>query len=131
MMFILITLIPQDGSTALHCAAASNHEPIIKLLLDPPHSCCVDFRSKFGETPLHMACLNGHLDTAKLLAEYKADLQAWDDKKNSILHHSAASDSYELINWIVTDMKCKDLLDSQNMVSINMSHIHTRILHCL
>ena len=106
----------QDGSTALHCAAATNQVDILKLLLSPPHSHDVNIRTHYNETPLHVACLNGHLSAAQLLQKKGADLHARDGKENTVLHLSAASGSHELIHWVVTVNKCDDLLNSLNKV---------------
>lgn len=122
-----LTATDADGCTPLHCASASNQESIIRLLLNPPHSCSVDIHSTYYETPLHLACLNGHKDTAKLLLEKEANLKARDGKGNTVLHHSAASGTCDLIHWIVTEMKGRDLLDSQNMDSDTPLHLAGRL----
>ena len=50
----------------LHIAAKNNSQSIARKLLD--HDCDgVDRPSKFGETPLHFACMQGHFDMVKLL----------------------------------------------------------------
>ena len=52
----------------LHLAAKHNHLEVAKFLLsrDPE---MIDRPSKFGETPLHFACMKGHLSMVKLLIE--------------------------------------------------------------
>ena len=112
----------QDGNTALHCASATNQVAILQLLLSPPHSCIVDIRTCYDETPLHVACLNGHLDAAQLLVEKGADLCIRDGKGNTTLHLSAAGGSCKLIRWIMREKNCEGLLNAQNKVK--------RVQHC-
>ena len=71
-----------------------------------------------GETPLHLACLSGNVESAQLLVDSGADLGARDGKGNSVLHLSAASGSTQLIHWLINS-GMKDLLNSTNKVSLH------------
>ena len=46
----------------------------------------VDVRDKFGNTPLIVACQNGHGRLAKMCVRYSADVNAVNHKKNTPLH---------------------------------------------
>ena len=46
----------------------------------------VDVRDKFGNTPLIVACQNGHGRLAKMCVRYGADVNAVNHKKNTPLH---------------------------------------------
>ena len=76
----------------------------------------VDLPSKYQETPLQMACLNGNLKAARLLLELRADAKAVDDRGNTVLHHAAAANSTELIHLLVNEYGCRDLLNVTNKV---------------
>jgi ankyrin repeat protein len=51
----------------------------------------VDVRDKFGNTPLIVACQNGHGRLAKMCVRYGADVNAVNHKKNTPLHFTAAA----------------------------------------
>jgi len=46
----------------------------------------VDVRDKFGNTPLIVACQNGHGRLAKMCVRYGADVNAVNHKNNTPLH---------------------------------------------
>ncbi|KAH9252236.1 hypothetical protein BASA81_009838 [Batrachochytrium salamandrivorans] len=57
---------PNEGWTALHCAAKQGHKQTCVLLLSYP-GVLVDEKDLDGRTPLGLACYNGHQDVAMLL----------------------------------------------------------------
>ena len=50
----------------------------------------VDVRDKFGNTPLIVACQNGHGRLAKMCVRYGADVNAVNHKKNTPLHFTVS-----------------------------------------
>ena len=77
--------------------------------------CDKDEQSAYNETPLHTACLHGHLDTVRLLLQHGADVDARDTKGNTVLHFSAAANSDHLLRFLV-ERGCDRLLDVTNKV---------------
>lgn len=61
-----------QGGTALHEAAGSGDEGVVKLLLQS--GAMVDALDNFGATPLHRAAYNGHIETIRLLRQNGAQL---------------------------------------------------------
>jgi len=55
----------RSGMTALHCASDRGQERAVRLLLEREANAGAVTDS--GDTPLHLACLNGHLATCKVL----------------------------------------------------------------
>ena len=106
----------KDGCTSFHYAA-NNAEILTQLLASHSTPRNINAPSSRGETPLHLACLNGNLESAKLLVSSGADLEVRDGKGNSVLHLSAASGSIQLIHWI--NGHFKNFLNSLNKVSHN------------
>ena len=117
IMYMYVSPLTQDGYAGLHYASSGGHADILHLMLTRC-SCNVETRTRYNETPLHLACLSGHLSVAKLLVEHGADLQSLDGKNNTTLHLAAASGSCGLVNWITHEMKCDALLNQQNKVSL-------------
>ena len=114
---------PQDGHTPFHHAAIHNHIGVLNKLTShsPSHidirTCYNHHQDYLGETPLHLACLNGHMESAKLLCDQGANLSAQNGNGNNVLHLAAASGSTAIIDWIIGDMGCMDLLNVPNKVS--------------
>ena len=61
-----------QGGTALHEAAGSGDEGVVKLLLQS--GAMVDALDNFGATPIHRAAYNGHIETIRLLRQNGAHL---------------------------------------------------------
>ena len=121
-IYYLLTSLPpslKDGYTSFHHAAATNNTDILnQLLISPLSARDINLQTPLKETPLHLACLEGHLQAAQLLSDRGADLGALDGKRNSVLHFSAASGSTELVEWIVSRDIGRDLLNFQNKVRL-------------
>ncbi|CAI8029396.1 Espin-like protein [Geodia barretti] len=114
----------KDGCTSFHYSA-NNTEILRQLLASHSTHHNINAPSSRGETPLHLACLNGNLESAKLLVGSGADMKVRDRKGNSVLHLSAASGSIQLIRWINSSFK--DFLNSHNKDGDTPSHCAARL----
>src|SRR5690606_39915298 len=65
----------RGGLAALHFAAREVQIEAVQALLDVGAE--VDFVDPDGSTPLLLALMNGHWDTARLLIEAGADVNQW------------------------------------------------------
>ncbi|XP_006833297.2 protein CbxX, plasmid isoform X1 [Amborella trichopoda] len=79
---------PVMAQTPLHVAAASNNAAIVKFLLDwkGPEKIDMEAKNMYGETPLHMAAKNGSNETARLLLDHGAHLEAKANNGMTPLH---------------------------------------------
>ena len=115
-LVILFLVILQEGYSSFHYVSMTNNTGILRHLLTSSGS-GVNSLTHFEETPLHLACLHGHLQSAELLSAEGADLRAVDVKGNTVLHFAAASDSVTLVNWITCTEEGKQLIHVKNKVS--------------
>jgi len=76
--------------TGLHLAAYFGVEAVVKLLLEDVNSKASD-----GQTPLHWASKSGHLETAQLLLEKGADVNAIDRTIRTPLHWASQNGHLE------------------------------------
>ena len=68
-----------NGWYPLHFAAKHGHEYLVKFLLSRK-GIQVDCRTKFGQTPLHLACrFSGNKEVIKLLLDHEANIEALDN----------------------------------------------------
>lgn len=64
-------------------------DTVCKLLLNAGAE--VDVQNSYGNTPLHIACLNGHLNICQELVDAHANLEATNFRGQTPLHIAAAS----------------------------------------
>uniref|UniRef100_A0A0D9VEJ3 AAA+ ATPase domain-containing protein n=1 Tax=Leersia perrieri TaxID=77586 RepID=A0A0D9VEJ3_9ORYZ len=79
---------PVMSQTPLHVAAGYNNTGIVKFLLDFQGTDTVELEAKnmYGETPLHMAVKNSSCESAKLLLERGAQIEAKANNGMAPLH---------------------------------------------
>ncbi|XP_022104853.1 serine/threonine-protein kinase TNNI3K-like [Acanthaster planci] len=89
--------------TPLHCACFCGHDQVVKCLIN--HSADINMSSEVGLCPLHLACSKGFLTVAKLLItgrkNNKADVNAYDNEKNTPLHYSARTGHIVTLNHLL------------------------------
>ena len=61
----------------------------------------VDVRDKFGNTPLLVACQNGHGRLAKMCVRYGADVNVANNKRNTALHFAVQYGFDALADFLV------------------------------
>ncbi|XP_035661357.1 ankyrin repeat and death domain-containing protein 1A-like isoform X1 [Branchiostoma floridae] len=107
-----INIKNQDGDTPLHCAASSNMQGILKLLVNYS-GCSINAKNYHGDTALHCSARCGHTDVARHLISLPG-IQV--NMKNNLgytaLHISAAACRCDLVNMFLEDDGCQ--LDSRN-----------------
>ena len=99
----------QEGSTALHLAAAAGHLDIVRLLLDKSD---VDAEDSSGNTPVWAAFASSHGEAARfLLEEGEADVNAACEDGKTYLHQAAQRKSADDVAWLLAhkaSVKAKD-----------------------
>jgi ankyrin repeat protein len=88
--------VDNDGNTTLHHTALGGRSSLARVLITK-YGCPVDCRNKYNQTPLHLACGNGHLNVVKTLENYKANLHTCDDKNDTPLHTAAYFEQIHII----------------------------------
>jgi ankyrin repeat protein len=98
------------GLNALGCAAMQGHAKIVKLIYE--HMKRVEDMSKIrqfvnagdevnGWTPLHLACMGGHVNVIKyLIYTVKVDIFKKDYENKSGLEHAWASGHQNIVSWL-------------------------------
>ncbi|KAI9744933.1 MAG: Glycerophosphocholine phosphodiesterase [Claussenomyces sp. TS43310] len=82
----------ETGETALHVAARFGHEECTKILLDGTNEQKADIdlaEKSFSWTPLHVACVDGHLPIVELLIAAGAALKKPDASGWTAMEHAA------------------------------------------
>ena len=78
---------PETGVTALLSAVRSNKLAVVRTLLQQGANVNLQIKAKgrLVPSPLHFAAGNGFVEVAKVLLEYKADLESWNGRKETPL----------------------------------------------
>uniref|UniRef100_A0A0D9YQ68 AAA+ ATPase domain-containing protein n=1 Tax=Oryza glumipatula TaxID=40148 RepID=A0A0D9YQ68_9ORYZ len=99
---------PVMSQTPLHVAAGYNNTGIVKFLLDFQGTDKVELEAKnmYGETPLHMAVKNSSCESAKLLLERGAHIEAKANNGMAPLHlavwHALQSGDCSTVNVLLS-----------------------------
>lgn len=87
---------------ALHYLAFSGHDNLMRKFLKSPHL-EIDARNYRHETPLHRACFQGQVETAKTLLRAGADIHATDKYGWNALLFATAHGSPELTKFLLSE----------------------------
>jgi ankyrin repeat domain-containing protein 2 len=87
--------------TALHKASRAGHIDFVRMLVEE----CkvkVDPKDVSGQTPLHDACINRHLEIVQCLSGAGANLAAKDNRGITPLHFACRSHQVEIVEFLCT-----------------------------
>ena len=85
-----------DEAVATHDRASSSA---------PPLSSLISARNLAGNTALHYACLNGHLEAAKLLLAAGADPAIVNNTGHDAIYEAEANGKEEVSRWVLMEGK--------------------------
>jgi hypothetical protein len=85
----LISCVDNNGDTALHWAAASDHKEMAEFLL--ANKADANVKANSGNTPLHTAAYFGHIEIMNLLLANKADVNAKNNNGETPLNLAVAN----------------------------------------
>lgn len=88
------------GDTLLHIALKTNSTLVINFLLDQI-GVDLDAKNVLGQTPLHIAAMNGQLDNLKLLISKGANPKDTDRYQNNLLHIAAKANQSKVIEHLL------------------------------
>lgn len=88
-----------DGYTALSLACDKGIALSVQLLLEAGAN--RNHRTRLGKRPLDICVLNGNIDAASILLEFRVQIDYTDDKGNTVLHHISDITSSELVRKLV------------------------------
>lgn len=102
----LIVAHDSDGHTCLHWAAMSQHPAIIALLLPVVSPASVDVQStasaQYAQTPLHWACVAGHVRAVRSLLQAGADPGKSDAKGYNASIHAAQYGHIDILHILLS-----------------------------
>ncbi|KAI4251171.1 MAG: hypothetical protein L6R42_008482 [Xanthoria sp. 1 TBL-2021] len=105
---ILATIDPDNGNGLLHYASANGCLEILQHLLPSPPSYTpsppnINLPNTSGNTPLHWAALNGHLDAVKILVCAGADPAIRNIAGHDAVYEAERSGKQEVVEWLLKE----------------------------
>jgi alpha-tubulin suppressor-like RCC1 family protein len=85
-----------------HVIGWCRHKKIAELSYALAKGASLDMRDDFGNTPLIVACQNGHSSVCHLLVEHGANLRLSNDKGNTALHYCFAYHFEDLGKFLIS-----------------------------
>lgn len=84
-------------------------------------------QNAFGNTPLHMACLNGHLSICQELVAYNANIEACNYRGQTPLHVAAASShGVDCLTFLLEQGANINKQSADGRTPLHMTAIHGR-----
>jgi len=113
-----------EGYTPLHIAAKFGlHEEVTSLI--ERHHMGVNIRGQNERTPLHMACYNGRVETAKVLLQKGADINAQADEEDghtTPLHDAVTHRDLAVVNVLIESERLNvNLQNKKNLSPIDIA----------
>ena len=87
--------------TALHIASSEGFKDACEILLFQGEGTDIDARTSMKRTPLHLACLHGHLPIVKVLIREGADINTVDIENNTSLHYACINGHISIVKWLL------------------------------
>jgi ankyrin repeat protein len=94
-----------DGMAALHHAAKSDHDQVVKALAEYDR-CNLNIKNSAGETALHIAASNGYRKVVDAFLDTKVDLNKKDADGMTALHRAAKSGHDQVVKALAENNRC-------------------------
>ncbi|KIJ06606.1 hypothetical protein PAXINDRAFT_91740 [Paxillus involutus ATCC 200175] len=89
-----------SDSTALHVASRHGHLEVVKTLLDYPNTIINPDDQSLG-TPLHSACLGGHISIVELLVQKGADVNMQGSNSCTPIHLACSGGHVSIVKLLL------------------------------
>ena len=98
----------RNDQTIIHLAADHNNHKAIEAILNlskTPSNFMVNENDQYDNTPLHLACKKGYLETVKVLMEHQAEVDNKNEDEKTPFHLAAQEGYNEVVEYILRSNK--------------------------
>lgn len=102
----------QSGNGVLHMTAANGHHALLAELCkalsipspqNPTMLSILNSQNSAGNTALHWAALNGHLESVKVLLEQGSDPTITNQRGHDAVYEAELNDKKEVVEWVLKE----------------------------
>ncbi|XP_033231984.1 ankyrin repeat and death domain-containing protein 1A-like [Belonocnema kinseyi] len=108
------------GATAIHHAALAGHPSVITALSNIP-GIELEAKDKKGQTPMHCACSQGHLEAVEVLIGLGAYVDAQDKEGNTPLHVTTRNRYTAIAQLLLKVGANTELTDEMGVTSLHVA----------
>ena len=119
----------QMENDELHQAARSGHANLIPSLLEEPDQ-DVNAANRHGQTPLHYAAWEGHVEVLQLLTDAGAEVNATNTAGQTPLHLAAWYGKDEAADWLILNKAPVNATDSGGETPLHHATRNSRLSTC-
>lgn len=91
----------ENFKTPLYLAAQEGYHEIVKFLLSNFNVSFSDLNNKYGNAPIHIASINGHIEVVKVLLNFGDDINRVDIKGRSAVELSIKFNHIDLFKFFI------------------------------
>ncbi|XP_043685855.1 ankyrin repeat and death domain-containing protein 1A-like isoform X5 [Vespula pensylvanica] len=111
------------GATALHHAAVAGHPGVISAICNIPRI-ELNATDKIGQTPIHCACSEEHLEAVEALIGLGANVNAQDNEGNTPLHVATRMRQIEMVQLLLKAGANTELTDQMGFTPLHLAASH-------
>ena len=120
-----LDLKDKNDQTIIHLAAQNNQDAVIEEILNlesTPTDFMVNENDQLDNTPLHLACAAGFLDTVKVLIEHEAQVDNKNEDEKTPFHMAAENGHVEVVEYILSkDKNAKNDCDEDDNTGLHLA----------
>ncbi|CAC5400653.1 unnamed protein product [Mytilus coruscus] len=121
------------GSNVLHIVSSLGYSDFVRHFLK--HDKCPDVNKKNlkGETPLHLACQNGHKPCVEFLMKCKPVIDSTASNKRTALHYACEVGDESIVKYLITNNASINNKDLTRMTPLHIAceKGHHAVVKCL
>jgi ankyrin repeat protein len=124
----LLETVDRGGMNALHVATVAGHLSTLRLLVEVYLSSPAR-RNRIGDTPLHLACLWGHLELVAYLLDLKpsfgVNVREQNERGNTALHRACEKGHSAIVNLLTLRGANLFAINHEGLTPIDISSTDT------
>ena len=115
----------KNDQTIIHLAAQNNQDEVITAILDlesTPKDFMVNENDQLDNTPLHLACSAGHLESVKVLIQAGAESDNKNEDEKTPFHMAAERGHVDVVEYILNnDKNAKNDCDEDDNTALHLA----------
>ncbi|XP_071125223.1 uncharacterized protein [Mytilus edulis] len=123
----------ETGSNILHIVSSLGYSDFIHHLIRFDKHPGINKKNNDGETPLHIACQNGHLRCVQLLKQNKAVVNEKDLSSRTPIHFGCEAGNLDIVEYLIRNDAMINIKDKKGLTPLHIASDkgHYNVVKCL